>query len=259
MRERESLSQVEVCFLLLSALEMRRFLSIAIALQCTHLAVAGTSPLTGKDIVLMLRMGYSTEDVVREVEAKHFVGPLDANSEAEIRDLNGSSNLLDTLKSGRLNATKEEVAQAEQKNAATSAEAEGQPQPTSQSGGVGKDRSGLSQNRKMKTHADKSQPVDLEIGQPLNLREFNGPNVRVIVNGIEMSEVVITLVHPRGMRIDSRNVSSGYELSAAPGQTSIRIKKENNSLVYQGGRIKVVYLDAIDTPQNHVRLGVISE
>ena len=239
---------------------MRRFLPVVIALQCAQLVTAGTLPLTGKDIVLMLRMGYSTEEVERELEAKHFVGPLDANSEAEIRDLNGSSQLLDTLKSGRLNATKEEAAQAEQKNAATSAEAEGQPQPTSQSGGVGKYRSGPSQIRKAKLHADKSQTVDLEIGQPLNLREFNGPNVRLIVNGIEMSEIVITLVHPRRMGIvEGRNISSGYELSAAPGQTSIRIKKENNSLIYQGGRIKVVYLDAIDTPQNHVRLGVISQ
>ena len=240
------------------SLEMRRFLSIAIALQCTHLAVAGTSPLTGKDIVLMLRMGYSTEDIVRDLEAKHFVGPLDASSEAEIRDLNGSSQLLDTLRSGRLNATKEEMAQAEQKSAAIN-ETLAQQQPTSQSGVVGKGRSGPSQNRKVRLHPDKSQTVDLEIGQPLNLREFNGPNVRVIVNGIEMSEIVITLVHPRQMRIDSRNVSSGDELTAAPGQTSIRIKKENNSLVYQQGRIKVVYLDDIDTPQNHVRLGVISQ
>lgn len=210
----------------------------------------------------MLRMGYSTEDIVRDLEAKHFVGPLDANSEAEIRDLDGSSKLLDTLKSGRLNASKEEVAQAEQKTAATNAEAEAsaQPQPTSQSGGAGKGRSGPSQNRKAKMHMDKSQTVDLEIGQPLNLRDFNGPNVRLIVNGIEMSEIVITLVHPRRMGIvEGRNVSSGYELSAAPGQTSIRIKKENNSLVYQWGRTKVVYLDEIDIPQNHVRLGVISQ
>ena len=241
---------------------MRRFLSIAIALQCTYLALAGASPLTGKDIVLMLRMGYSTEDIVRDLEAKHFVGPLDANSEAEIRDLSGSSKLLDTLKSGRLNASKEDVAQAEQKTAATNAEAEAsaQPQPTSQSGSVGKNRFGFSQNRKAKLHMDKSQTVDLEIGQPLNLRDFNGPNVRLIVNGIEMSEIVVTLVHPRRMGIvEGRNVSSGYELSAAPGQTSIRIKKENNSLVYQWGRTKVVYLDEIDTPQNHVRLGVISQ
>ena len=239
---------------------MRRFLSIAIALQCTHLAVAGMLPLTGKDIVLMLRMGYSNEDIVRDLEARHFVGPLDANSEAQIRNLNGSSKLLDTLKSGRLNATNEEVAQAEQKSAATSAETEGQQQQTSQSGVIGKHRSVPSQNRDARLHADKLQTVDLEIGQPLNLREFNGPNVRLIVNGIEMSEIVITLVHPRQMRIvEGQNVSSGYNLSAAPGQTSIRIKRENNSLVYRWGRTKVVYLDEIETPQNHVRLGVISE
>jgi hypothetical protein len=250
------------CISCFFGLEMRHFLPVVIALLCTHLVTAGTLPLTGKDIVLMLRMGYSTEDVVRDLEAKHFVGPLDANSEAQIRDLNGSSKLLDTLKSGQLNATKEEVVQAEQKSAATSAEAEALPQqqPASQSRGVGKHRSGPSQNREAKPHADKSQTVDLEIGQPLNLREFNGPNVRLIVNGIEMSEIMITLVHPRRMGIvEGRNVSSGYDLSAAPGQTSIRIKRENNSLVYRWGRTKVVYLDAIDTLQNHVRLGVISE
>lgn len=239
---------------------MRAFLLIVIALACTHFAIAGTVPLTGKDVVLMLRMGYSNEDIVRDLEARHFVGPLDANSEAEIRELNGSSKLLDTLKSGRLKASREEVAQAEQKSAATSAETEVQQPPTSQSGGVGKHRFGPSQNRDAKLHAAKSQTVELEIGQPLDLREFNGPNVRVIVNGIEMSEVVITLVHPRQMRIvEGQNVSSAYDLSAAPGQTSIRIKRENYSLVYRWGRTKVVYLDEVDTPQNHVRLGVISE
>ena len=239
---------------------MRRFLSIAIALQCTRLAVAGTSPLTGKDVVLMLRMGYSTEDIVRDVEAKHFVGPVDANSEAQIRKLDGTSELLDTLKCGQFDATKEEVAQAEQKSAAVSAEAEGQQQLASHSEGDGKNRPRPSQNRKAKPYADKTRTVDLEIGQPLDLRMFNGPNVRVIVNGVEMSEIVITLIHPRRMRIvEGRNVSSGYDLSAAPGQTSIRVKKENDSLVYQWGRTRVVYLDAIDTPPNHVRLGVISE
>jgi hypothetical protein len=75
-----------------------------------------------------------------------------------------------------------------------------------------------------------------------------------------MSEIVITLVHPRRMRIvEGRNVSSSNELSAAPGQTSIRIKKENNSLVYQWGRSRLVYLDAMDTAPNHIKLAVISE
>lgn len=234
---------------------MRRFLLLAIALQCTLLALADMSPLTGRDVVLMLRMGYSAEDIVHDLEARHFIGSVDPNSEAQIREL-GTSKLLDSLKSGQFNATKEEVAQAEQKIA----EAEAQQQTASQSASDGKHRSGPNQDQRTKPYADKTRTVDLEIGQPLNLREFNGPNVQVIVNGIEMSEIVITLVHPRRMQIvEGRNVSSGYDLSAAPGQTSIRIKKENDSLVYQSGRIRVVYFDAIDTPANHVRLGVISE
>ena len=101
--------------------------------------------------------------------------------------------------------------------------------------------------------------MDLEIGQPLNLREFNGPNVRLIVNGIEMSEIVITVVHPRQMRIDGRNVSSGTTFSAAPGQTQYQNQEGEQQPGLPMGRTKVVYLDAIDTPQNHVRLGVISE
>src|SRR5205085_12186245 len=152
-------------------------------------STAGTLPLTGKDIVLMLRMGYSTEDVEHELEAKHFVGPLDANSEAEIRDLNGSPQLLDTLKSGRLNATKEEVAQAEQKNAATSAEAEAsaQPQPTSQSGAVGNYPSGPGQNGRAKPHPEKPRTLATKMGQQCKLRAFIGPIVRLFVNGLEIS------------------------------------------------------------------------
>jgi hypothetical protein len=245
------------------AVEMRRFLFIAIAFQYTHLAIAGTSPLTGKEIVLMLRMGYSSEEIVRDLETKHFVAPLDANAEAQIRELDGTSKLLDTIKSGGCDATKEEVAQAEQKSVAASVEAKAEPQAqaASQRQGDGKHGGlGLRQNGKPRSYPGKTRSVDLEIGQPLNLRMFNGPNVQLIVNGVEMSEIVITLVHPRRMRIvEGGNVSSGDNLSAAPGETSIRIKKENNSLVYQWGRSRVVYLDAIDTPSNHIRLGVISQ
>jgi hypothetical protein len=239
---------------------MRRFLLIAITL-CTHLAIAGTSPLTGKDIVLMLRMGYSSEEIVHDLEARHFVAPVDASSEAQIRELDGTSKLLATIKSGRFDATKEEVAQAEQKNAAASAEAKaGQEQAASADQRVGKPALGPRRNREARGYPEKAQSVDVEIGQPLNLRMFNGPNVQLIVNGIEMSEIVVTLVHPRRMRIvEGRNVSSGYNLSAAPGETSIRVKKENNSLVYQWGRTRLVYLDAIDTSPNHIRLGIISE
>ena len=54
---------------------MRRFLAIAIAFQCARFATAGTLPLTGKDVVLMLKLGYSTETILRDLNARHFGGP----------------------------------------------------------------------------------------------------------------------------------------------------------------------------------------
>jgi hypothetical protein len=92
------------------------------AFQCARLATAGTLPLTGNDIVLMLRMGYSTENIVRDLNSKHFVGPLDPSSEAQIRQLNASPKLLDDLKSGRFDATTDQKTQAQQKIEAVNAE-----------------------------------------------------------------------------------------------------------------------------------------
>jgi hypothetical protein len=60
----------------------------------------------------MLRMGYSSENIVRELNTKHFAGPLDPSSEAQIRQLNASPALLDALNSGNYAASEEELAQA---------------------------------------------------------------------------------------------------------------------------------------------------
>jgi hypothetical protein len=91
---------------------MRRFLAIAIAFQCARFASAGTLPLTGKDIVLMVKMGYSSQSIMRDLNAKHFLGPLDPSCEAQLRQLNASPALLDALKSGNNAASEEELAQA---------------------------------------------------------------------------------------------------------------------------------------------------
>lgn len=240
---------------------MRHFLAIAIALQCAHLATAGALPLTGKDVVLMLRMGYSSEDIVRDLSIKHFVGPLDSDSEAQIRQLNGSATLLQGLKDGQFGATKEELTQAEQKSATTNAAVEDQPREQlalQRHGGVGTHSAGSIRHGRAQGHANRQELIDLEVGQRLDLRQFNGPNIQVIVNGIDMSDVLFTLVHPRRMRmVSGGNVAD--DLSAAPGQTSIRVKKENNSVVCRWGRMKLVYIDAMDTAQNHVKLGIVSE
>src|SRR5438552_8581235 len=166
---------------------MRRFLGIAMAFQCARFATAGTLPLTNKDIVLMLRMGYSTEDILRDLNAKHFAGPLDSNSEAQIRQLSGSSNLLDVLKSGQFDATADQLTQAQQKIAVANAASEElaqQQRIALQNSDRGKSASTQVQRWKERPQAE-PKIIDLQIGQMLDLREFDGPNMRVGILAVD--------------------------------------------------------------------------
>ena len=63
-------------------------------------STANLTPFTFKDVSLMLRSGYSSDAVEREVAARHFMGPLDANSEKNLIQAGGSPTLISKLKSG---------------------------------------------------------------------------------------------------------------------------------------------------------------
>lgn len=58
------------------------------------------APLSVKDLSLMLRSGYSSEAVEREVAARHFVGTLDATAEKNLVQAGASPALISGLKSG---------------------------------------------------------------------------------------------------------------------------------------------------------------
>lgn len=66
-------------------------------------------PLTVKEIGLMLRSGYSSETILRDLSARHFSGTLDSAAENELKQANALPVLLDALKSGNNGASKEEV------------------------------------------------------------------------------------------------------------------------------------------------------
>lgn len=110
-------------------------------------------------------------------------------------------------------------------------------------------------------HAETSpQMIDLEIGQSLDLRQFNGPNVNLTVNSIDISDVMVTLedysrIHGSG----TGDAWSGYSVSVGPTVTRVKVKKEDRALLFSSGKIKVLYMDAVDTRMNHVKLGIVSE
>ena len=77
-----------------------RFLC-AVLLALASFGIAGNlPPLTQKDVSLMLRSGYSSDAVEREVATRHFMGTLDAAGEKNLADAGASPRLISGLKSG---------------------------------------------------------------------------------------------------------------------------------------------------------------
>ena len=81
--------------------------------------VAGNlQPLSVKDVSLMLRSGYSSEAVEREVAARHFMGTLDASTEKNLIQAGASPALISSLKSGAFAIPASEVAAVKAESAA---------------------------------------------------------------------------------------------------------------------------------------------
>jgi thiol-disulfide isomerase/thioredoxin len=80
---------------------MRFPTAASLILGLAFFAFAGNlPPLTWKDVSLMLRSGYSSEAVEREVATRHFMGPLDAAGEKNLVQAGASPALVSGLKSG---------------------------------------------------------------------------------------------------------------------------------------------------------------
>ena len=93
-------------------------------------AHAGPTPLTAKDVALMLRAGYSSGAVMKELAARHFADTLDQPKETALTQAGATAELISALKKGtyavppeQANAAKEKLAAEERRRAAAAEEA----------------------------------------------------------------------------------------------------------------------------------------
>jgi nucleoredoxin len=70
------------------------------------------SPLSLKDVSLMLRSGYSSAAVEQELAQRHFLGSLDSNGEKNLLQAGASPSLINGLKSGAFAVPAADVAAA---------------------------------------------------------------------------------------------------------------------------------------------------
>ncbi len=95
---------------------MRALLTMILVFHCAQPLVAGQlPPLTVKEINLMLRSGYSSETILKDLSVRHFADTLDLETEKQLMQANASPALLHALKSGSNTASPHEVAEARQR------------------------------------------------------------------------------------------------------------------------------------------------
>jgi nucleoredoxin len=87
---------------------MRFFLTAAMLFVFAACGFAG-NPMSLKDISLMLRSGYSSQAVERELATRHFLGALDAAGEKNLIQAGATPTLISGLKSGTFAVPASEV------------------------------------------------------------------------------------------------------------------------------------------------------
>jgi hypothetical protein len=78
-------------------------------------ASAGTVPLTAKEVGLMLRSGYSSDAVLRELATRHFADAFDSTVEEQLKRAGANESLLNALRTGSYAASAAEIAAAREK------------------------------------------------------------------------------------------------------------------------------------------------
>jgi nucleoredoxin len=101
---------------------MRQLLLTLLLAGTTASAVFGRSlPLTMKEVSLMLRSGYSSEAVRKEISVRHFADTCDAAAEKTLREAGAAPALIDAIKSGSYTISPAEAHLAQDELAAQAA------------------------------------------------------------------------------------------------------------------------------------------
>jgi hypothetical protein len=97
---------------------VRLLLIILLLGQTIFSAMAANLPLTAREIGLMLRSGYSSEAILRELSTRHFAGDLDSTAEQQLVRAGANQSLMTALQSGAYAAPSSEIAALREKLAA---------------------------------------------------------------------------------------------------------------------------------------------
>jgi hypothetical protein len=103
--------------------------------------------------------------------------------------------------------------------------------------------------------AQQTHSLDVRIGQRVKLRDMGGPNVQLLVNGIDQFDVRVTVIDYEHMRFVRTNGNYGYQ---QPGITNeqFKIADHGKTRIFHRDDCSVYYVPDMNTRMNHAKIEV---
>ena len=103
--------------------------------------------------------------------------------------------------------------------------------------------------------AQQIQTLDVKIGERVKLAKLGGPNVELVINGVDQFDISVTAIDYENMRFVRTNGSYGYQ---QPGVTTSQFKKADhgNTRIFHRPDCTVFYVPNMATGMNHAKLKV---
>jgi hypothetical protein len=103
--------------------------------------------------------------------------------------------------------------------------------------------------------AQRTQTLDVKIGERVKLANLGGPNVELIINGVDQFDINVTVFDYENMRFVRTNGPYGYQ---QPGITTRQVKKADrgHTRIFHRADCSVYYVPDMATGMNHAKLEV---
>jgi len=103
--------------------------------------------------------------------------------------------------------------------------------------------------------AQQIQTLDVKIGERVKLAKLGGPNVELIINGVDQFDISVTVIDYENMRFVRTNGNYGYQ---QPGVTTRQFKKADHghTRIFHRADCNVYYVPDMATGMNHAKLEV---
>ena len=105
------------------------------------------------------------------------------------------------------------------------------------------------------TLAQQTQTLEAKIGERVKLAKLGGPNVELIINGVDQFDVSVTVIDYEHMRFVRTNGSYGYQ---QPGVTNkqFKIADRGGTRIFHRDECSVYYVPDMNTGMNHAKVEV---